>query len=156
MRLWSLHPHWLDRQGLVACWREGLLAQKVLRGETLGYQQHPQLDRFRAHRDPVGMIGLYLWGLCLEAQGRGYSFDANRIVCPHGELSDLQAVIRELGGPIPVTEQQLAYEWRHLQDKLALRDPERLAAYLLAGAIPTPHPLFRMIPGEIAAWEKTG
>jgi hypothetical protein len=34
MRLWSLHPKHLDRQGLLAVWREGLLAQEVLRGET--------------------------------------------------------------------------------------------------------------------------
>jgi len=30
MRLWSLHPRYLDAKGLVALWREGLLAQKVL------------------------------------------------------------------------------------------------------------------------------
>ncbi|MGP9584395.1 pyrimidine dimer DNA glycosylase/endonuclease V, partial [Micrococcaceae sp. AOP34-BR2-30] len=30
MRLWSLHPEVLDRQGLIAGWREALLAQAVL------------------------------------------------------------------------------------------------------------------------------
>ena len=29
MRLWSLHPRYLDRQGLTALWREGLLARAV-------------------------------------------------------------------------------------------------------------------------------
>lgn len=47
MRLWSLHPSLLDRAALVAGWREALLAQKVLRGETTGYRHHPQLERFR-------------------------------------------------------------------------------------------------------------
>jgi hypothetical protein len=43
MRLWSLHPQYLDPQGLVALWREALLAQAVLRGKTRGYKHHPQL-----------------------------------------------------------------------------------------------------------------
>jgi len=30
MRLWSIHPKYLDRQGLLAVWRESLLAQSVL------------------------------------------------------------------------------------------------------------------------------
>ena len=44
MRLWSLDPALLDRRALVAGWRETLLAQKVLRGETKGYTRHPQLS----------------------------------------------------------------------------------------------------------------
>lgn len=43
MRLWSLHPQYLDAKGLVALWREGLLAQAVLAGQTRGYKRHPQL-----------------------------------------------------------------------------------------------------------------
>lgn len=43
MRLWSLHPSLLDRAALIAGWREALLAQKVLRGQTTGYRHHPQL-----------------------------------------------------------------------------------------------------------------
>lgn len=46
MRIWSVHPSLLDAKGLVACWRETLLAQKVLQGLTKGYKNHPQLDRF--------------------------------------------------------------------------------------------------------------
>jgi hypothetical protein len=38
MRLWTLHPKCLDARGLVVPWREALLAQKVLRGETRGYK----------------------------------------------------------------------------------------------------------------------
>jgi len=53
VRIWSLHPCLLDRRALVACWRETLLAQKVLRGLTRGYTNHPQLIRFRAHPQPL-------------------------------------------------------------------------------------------------------
>ena len=52
MRLWTLHPRYLDARGLVALWREALLAQKVLRGKTRGYRAHPQLQRFREQADP--------------------------------------------------------------------------------------------------------
>ena len=55
MRIWSLHPQYLDRQGLTAAWREGLLAQKVLTGTTKGYRNHPQLRRFRAAGDGSAM-----------------------------------------------------------------------------------------------------
>ncbi len=40
MRLWSLHPKYLDVKGLVRAWREGLLARKALGGETKGYRNH--------------------------------------------------------------------------------------------------------------------
>ncbi|WP_245747334.1 pyrimidine dimer DNA glycosylase/endonuclease V [Frateuria terrea] len=49
MHLWTPHPKHLDRQGLLALWREGLLARAVLRGQTRGYRQHPPLERFRGH-----------------------------------------------------------------------------------------------------------
>ena len=80
MRIWSLHPRHLDRQALIACWRETLLAQKVLLGETKGYTRHPQLIRFQELDDPVAGIGTYLQALVAEATARGYTFDATKIV----------------------------------------------------------------------------
>src|SRR5262249_31313629 len=50
MRLWSLHPSLLDARGLVALWRETLLAQKKLEGKTNGYIHNPQLQ-------PAGCAG---------------------------------------------------------------------------------------------------
>ena len=79
MRLWSLHPKYLDAQGLVALWREGLLARAVLRGNTRGYKHHPQLDRFTAHAQPRLAINAYLAGVHAEAEARGYSFDRTKI-----------------------------------------------------------------------------
>ena len=80
MRLWTLHPRHLDAAGLVALWREALLAQAVLLGRTRGYTRHPQLQRFRAAADPVASIGAYLRVVADEATSRGYAFDATRIV----------------------------------------------------------------------------
>ncbi|SJM60956.1 pyrimidine dimer DNA glycosylase/endonuclease V [Gulosibacter sp. 10] len=144
MRLWSLHPSLLDRQGLLACWREALLAQAVLLGRTRGYVRHPQLERFREHPDPDRAIGAYLAGLLEESRTRGYRFDAARIVHPpEGELPR-----------IPVTTGQVEYEWSHLRAKLADRSPEVLAAVEGAAEGRPVHPLFEAVPGGIATWER--
>jgi hypothetical protein len=82
MRLWTLHPRYLDPKGLVAAWREALLAQKVLAGATRGYRNHPQLLRFRAAADPPAAIAAFLHGLATEAGRRGYKFDTKKIVGP--------------------------------------------------------------------------
>lgn len=144
VRLWSLHPRWLDRQGLTACWREGLLAQAVLLGRTRGYTAHPQLERFRAATDPVASVGCYLDGVRDEAVERGYRFDAARIVSP--------PVAGEPVERIAVTSGQLELEWRHLLAKLAMRAPAVHASVLREA--PTPHPLFFVIPGAVASWER--
>jgi len=111
MRLWSLHPRYLDRQGLLACWREALLAQKVLRGETRGYRYHPQLIRFRNSPDPLAAIAVYLEGLVVEADRRGYTFNRDRI--SPGRIN----------GKLPVRLGQVLFEWEHLKAKLARRNP---------------------------------
>jgi len=141
MRLWSLHPQYLDARGLVALWRETLLAQAVLRGRTRGYRHHPQLARFRAHPAPAGAIAEFLRAVHAEAVERGYRFDAAKIG---------RARTRT---PIRVTRGQLEYEWQHLRSKLAVRDPERLAS-LAEVRRPRAHPLFRVVSGGVAEWEK--
>ncbi|MBN1483386.1 MAG: hypothetical protein JXA37_01580 [Chloroflexia bacterium] len=141
MRLWSLHPRYLDRQGLLALWREALLAQKVLQGGTRGYRHHPQLARFRQQADPLAAIAAYLWGVQREAQRRGYRFRAEKIAAAPTETQ------------IPVTRGQMIYERQHLARKLRARDPERLAA-LDATEVPAPHPLFVVVPGPVEAWER--
>ena len=141
MRLWSLHPRYLDRAGLVALWRESLLAQAVLRGATRGYRRHPQLARFQSHPDPEGAIAAYLDGICREAKRRGYRFDATKIGGRRAEL------------PIAVTRGQLRYERKHLLKKLLARNPDSCNA-LKAVDEPESHPLFTAVPGEIEAWER--
>lgn len=139
MRLWSLHPSLLDAKGLVALWREGLLAQAVLAGATRGYRHHPQLVRFRTHPMPLAAIAAYLHTVVDEAERRGYRFDRTKL--PR----------REDVAPIAVSEGQLAHEFVHLLRKLAQRDPERAAR--LDGTTPRPHPLMRVVPGPVAEWE---
>jgi hypothetical protein len=141
MRLWTLHPSYLDRQGLVALWREALLAQTVLHGATKGYRNHPQLLRFKQHPDPLHAIAAYLLPVLQEARQRGYAFDAAKILCP-------PAV-----GTIAATDAQLMYEWRHLLTKLLGRSP-LLFDRLCSIASPEPHPFFHIVAGAIEPWEK--
>ena len=145
MRLWSIHPDLLDRAALVAGWREGLLAQKVLRGLTTGYRAHPQLDRFRTLDDPVAGIATWLHGLADAADARGYRFDRTRVVLPAGAER------------LKVTDGQLALEWAHLRAKVTARDPDwlaRLAPPDAPGSTPPPHPMLDVVPGPVADWER--
>ncbi len=142
MRIWSLHPSLLDAKGLVALWRETLLAQAVLAGKTKGYTHHPQLKRFRESADPLGNVSRYLSFVQQEADARGYNFDRTRIL-PFRETVEI----------LSVTQGQLDYEWRHLLNKLETRDPARFAKYV-AGSTPLAHQLFVVIEGPVASWEK--
>lgn len=141
MRLWSLHPRYLDRQGLLALWREALLARAVLRGQTRGYREHPQLHRFTAHPSPRAVICAYLDTVHAEAVCRGYDFDRRKV----GPVREVE--------PILVTRGQLAYEWEHLLRKLSLRSPD---AYRQWRRVRTPdcHPLVRPRAGPIEPWER--
>jgi hypothetical protein len=139
MRLWSLHPSFLDRAGLLAVWREGLLAQKVLLGKTKGYRFHPQLARFKKCAHPVVAIGSYLSAVLEEACSRGYHFDASKIVRSGNHRQ------------IPVTKGQVAHERDHLASKLAKRAPHLLPQLRARGV--KLHPLFRGIAGGVEPWE---
>ena len=141
MRLWSLHSKYLDPQGLVALWREALLAQAVLRGETRGYLNHPQLDRFKNHPAPRPAISLYLQAIHAEAKMRGYSFDASKIK-PTGKSATLM-----------VTSGQMVYEWVHLLAKLKGRSPVLYRKWL-ATEVPEAHPLFEVRAGDVEPWER--
>ncbi|MGB7748558.1 MAG: pyrimidine dimer DNA glycosylase/endonuclease V [Verrucomicrobiia bacterium] len=141
MRLWTLHPKYLDARGLVALWREALLAQKVLCGATRGYKHHPQLRRFSGRPNPSAALASYLAAVQDEAVQRGYKFDVAKIGA------------RRVRGMMTETRGQLLYEWRHLKDKLKRRDMKRHRDLLLV-KIPAAHPLFRIIPGKVRDWEK--
>jgi hypothetical protein len=141
MRLWTVHPSYLDAKGLVAAWREALLAQKVLAGKTRGYRHHPQLRRFQEQAKPRHAIAAFLRGLADEAQHRGYHFDTSKIL----RAKPVQ--------PIAETEGQLLFEWKHLRGKLRARAPLLYRRYRKLSR-PEPHPLFRLVPGGIREWEK--
>ncbi len=141
MRLWSLHPKYLDSRGLVALWREALLARAVLRGETRGYRHHPQLARFASHASPRSAINAYLRVVYEEAVARGYEFDKRKI-------GPSRSVAR-----ISVPRGQILYEWWHLRRKLAERSPDVHAQWSQV-VEPASHPLFRLRTGDIAEWER--
>ena len=142
MRLWTLHPRYLDAAGLVALWREGLLARTVLRGKTRGYRHHPQLERFRFHASPRSAINRYLAAVLAEAASRGYAFDRRKIAAGRAEIA------------LTATAGQLAWEWRHLLHKLRKRNPTLYRQWRRERS-PDPHPLFRIVPGDIESWERT-
>lgn len=142
MRIWSIHPKYLDSKGLVALWRETLLAKKVLEGRTKGYQNHPQLIRFRESEYPVQRLDQYLLSIWDEASKRGYHFDKEKIN------------MNFRPGKIPVTDGQMAYETKHLLNKLKARDPEKFLQLSQKESL-QPHPLFKIIHGAIEMWEKT-
>lgn len=140
MRLWTLHPQYLDAKGLVAAWREALLAQRVLSGATTGYRQHPQLQRFKRAPDPAVAITAFLHGIFEEATRRGYRFDQSKIVAP---VSAAQ---------LEATSGQLRYEWEHLLAKLQSRAPIKYQEVAVV-VEPSPHPLFMIVDGPVEAWE---
>ncbi|MHB1241588.1 MAG: pyrimidine dimer DNA glycosylase/endonuclease V [Gammaproteobacteria bacterium] len=140
MRLWSLHPKYLDTKGLVALWREGLLAQAVLAGRTRGYRHHPQLTRFLRTSAPRKYIAEYLRLVQREAARRGYRFDRTKI----GRGGAVE--------PLKVTRGQIQYEWGHLTHKLATRAPAWLEQIGPVARV-QPHPLFKVVAGRVAEWE---
>jgi hypothetical protein len=141
MRLWSIHPKYLDSKGLVALWREGLLALAVLQGITKGYTHHPQLARFRKTRKPVEALTAYLRGVFDESVKRGYHFNPKKIQ------------MAEVAHSLEVTRGQLLFELEHLRKKLRERSP---SAYkqLRNIVVPDAHPLFEEVPGDIEEWER--
>jgi hypothetical protein len=141
MRLWTVHPRYLDSQGLVALWRESLLARAVLRNQTRGYRHHPQLARFRAHPTPRYAINAYLAAIHEEATTRGYLFDARKV----GPVRLVQ--------PIPTTTGQVSYEWQHLLRKLAVRNPEGRHQWRSVRS-PRGHPLFKRAKVPVESWER--
>lgn len=140
MRIWSLHPKYLDTKGLVALWRESLLAKHVLEGKTKGYRNHPQLARFKNAVDPSALINQYLTGVYDEASARGYNFDKGKIDPASGFFT------------MPVTNSQMRYEMSHLLSKLKARDETRYCELKDLTHI-LPHPLFEIVEGGIENWE---
>ena len=172
MRLWSLHPKYLDPQGLVALWREALLAQAVLAGKTKGYRHHPQLRRFQESPSPRRYIAAYLKEVHAEASRRGYSFDGSKIGSavyrgrprkdsaggPAGEAGRAAGKVAQpprilgLDSSLTVTRGQLQYEWKHLTKKLKKRSP-KWQKQIAGTKLLKPHPLFRTVRGGVADWE---
>ncbi len=141
MRLWSVNPVYLDAKGLVANWREGLLARKVLLGKTIGYRNHPQLVRFKRQKDPISAIDIYLRFVADEGFRRGYNFDISKLGKPKSRIR------------IRVTDGQVRYEFSHLMNKLKTRDPDRYEMFNRLKKIKT-NRIFIIVHGDKEPWEK--
>ncbi len=141
MRIWSVHPKYLDAKGLVALWRETLLAKNVLEGKTKGYTNHPQLIRFKESEKPLNCIHLYLNYVWQEANARNYHFDESKFDhnIPHCSIL--------------LTSGQLEYERQHLLNKLKTRDYHKFLMFekIVDTEI---HPIFELIKGGIEKWER--
>jgi len=143
MRLWSLHPKYLDAKGIVALWREALLAKNVLEGKTKGYKHHPQLNRFKSYKDPLLAINSFLTCVFTESQTRVYLFDKSKIDFVNDKML------------IPVTYGQMEYEFEHLKKKLKIRDPEQLKKIEHCDSSSlTPNSVFFLVKGGVEEWEK--
>ena len=141
MRIWSLHPKYLDKKGLVAVWRETLLAKSVLEGLTKGYKNHPQLLRFKTAKIPLDAINQYLSEIYKEAVFRNYKFNREKI---NWDFKDCK---------LSVTSGQIQFESEHLLNKLMTRDLNKYNE--LSGVkLFVPHQLFDVVEGEIEFWEK--
>jgi hypothetical protein len=140
MRIWSIHPKYLDTKGLVALWRETLLAKNVLEEKTKGYKNHPQLTRFKNSINPLQGINRYLAAVYEESQIRGYKFNQDKFNVYHEPVN------------LTVTRGQIEYETQHLLKKLKTRDSDRYHSLFKVTTI-EPHPLFKIIDGEIEEWE---
>ena len=140
MRIWSLHPKYLDSKGLVALWRETLLAKHVLEEKTKGYRHHPQLKRFKTQKSPLDAINHYLSEVFFEARNRGFNFDRLKIDWTFKPQS------------IEVTQGQLEYEFNHLKNKLKVRDKQKLNDVNNINN-PDTHAIFSVTLGGIEDWE---
>ena len=140
MRIWSLHPKYLDSKGLVALWRETLLAKHVLEGKTKGYLNHPQLQRFKKAKRPIECINQYLYAVYEESVERNYNFDKNKF---NQEFTPSE---------LPVTNEQIIYEKNHLLKKLKSRDRDKYFDLVDVIQIEA-NPIFRVINGKIEDWE---
>ncbi|MBW2970557.1 pyrimidine dimer DNA glycosylase/endonuclease V [Candidatus Woesearchaeota archaeon] len=142
MRLWSIHPKYLDAKGLVALWREALLAQRVLEGKTTGYKNHPQLERFKQAAQPMDTIGGYLHAVLDESLERGYKFSGEKIL---GQQETPK---------IQITKGQLDFEFEYLKQKLAQRD-KNILDNVKTVTKPIANPIFAVVEGPKAKWEKS-
>ena len=142
VRIWSIHPQYLDAKGLVALWRETLLAKNVLEEKTKGYRNHPQLDRFKKHENGLEAIHFYLSEIYQEAQRRDYHFSAEKFLKPKNNIPR-----------IAVQAGQIAFERKHLLNKLKLRDLALYQQWMKEEKWEL-HPLFEVVQGGIEDWER--
>jgi hypothetical protein len=145
VRLWSIHPKYLDAKGLVACWKEALEAQDYIWGDRKGgrHENHPALNRFHWHQNPKHAISGYLAAILEEAAERGFNYNASLIRYPLGRCQRIY-----------VSTAQLSFERQHLKKKLEERNQTEKLNQLLHKGLPAQHPLFLRLYEPVSfPWE---
>lgn len=155
MRLWTIHPKYLDGKRLTSQWKEGIQMMHIWKeiGENpepakrLGYVSHPQVRRLsNLLVADSGLISLllhqHLTAVHEESVQRSYSFNK--------KLIDDLAPDCKNAPKVYVTMGQVAYEFALMatknnewSQKVAI-DP-----YMLC------NPIFQVVSGSIESWEKT-
>lgn len=135
MRIWSIHPAYLDSKRLGAQWREGLLCRYVMNGLTKGYKNHPQFLRFR-DKVKSDFLDTYLYYIWLESKSRGFNYNINL-------LNDIN---ENNNYCFPVTLSQVQYEIKHLYYKLCIKRDVPSDIKI--------HPCFHIVDGPIEWWER--
>lgn len=144
MRIWSLHPKYLDKKELIDSWNDGLRTIGILTRNHQGSIFRPELSRFRSQSEPIIAVEKYLLSIANEAKRRGYMVDIRK-------LPSIPVVVSH---KIPVSSGQIEYEWRQLMHVLAGRSPGflRRIEYSPSHDI---NPIFYKRPGhDIETWEK--
>lgn len=184
MRLWSIHQSYLDRQGLLAVWREGLLAQGVLlKGEYTVCSGCNGVGEYKYFDDKIqnkvwetcpkckgtGKIKTPYWGHpqlqrfkeCerpLDAIGR-YLLEIYAEADVRGYSFDSSKIKGKLSPiKLTVTKEQLEYEFKHLCRKVMKRDKDWFIKIkgqeFRDNYHIKAHPLFKVIDGNVESWEK--
>lgn len=159
MRLWTIHPSFLDQKGLCGLWRETLVGLKALeKGPGAPWYNHPQLARFKVYPNGLAMLAEYAEHVLDEGHKRGYNFNT-ALLEPYLELYEMN-----FDGCIMVTKGQFDYEVEHFIRKLASRDEMRYQLYMEKMGprslyqpkieVFVPNPVFRIVDGPIEVWEK--
>lgn len=150
MRLWSLHPSYLDKQALQVCWADALQALEYYKQERaymkgitndLSPYFYPCLDRFRMTGSPIAHITNYLHGLCDESERRNTPFG-------RAKLPEFTPGLR-----LKVTDGQIAREEKLLLLQLNRRKQTQLWMDLFVAEYVQPHPLFEIVSGPVEPWE---
>jgi carboxyl-terminal processing protease len=110
MRLWSLHPKYLDAQGLVALWREALLAKAVATTLAIGITAVSCLDAqtqgefqqdFELAVTSIGSLYAYFDGKATKWAdvSTAYAADLQRVTNRDQFIALLERIVDELHDP---------------------------------------------------------
>lgn len=137
MRLWTIHPEYLDNKQLSTLWRDTLLAKNVLSGLTKHHKSDSQLNRFQNHPIPRKAINFYLSIIWEESQNRNMPFDESK-------FSKTSLKEKEF---IEVNTGQVSFEFKRLKQEQK-NDIIQIPAKIKI------HPLFKSVNGPVEVWEK--